>query len=326
MQLLPRIPTWVREIIIVDGASVDATVEVAREHGENVRIVLTPARGKGAALRVGFQEAVGDVIVALDADGSTDPAEISAFVGLLASGADVVMGSRFAMGGGTTDMELHRRIGNWSSPSWCASRSASTTPTFATGTSRSGATCFRASTGPSVASRSRRSSTSAPSGPASASPRFRASRRRGSGAPATCRRCPTACACCGPSSASGAATGGPSGRIRPDAWACTSCPPTHRRTATRPGRGTMHGQPSVAAHLVGGRVLLQLGTLGSAAGDDRIGAPADSPGRPVDRGRRPQRPPARATARRGRRRDDPRERGTPRVVARTQHRGARRDR
>ena len=113
MQLLPRIPTWVREIIIVDGSSVDATVQVAREHGDNVRIVLTPARGKGAALRVGFQEAVGDVIVALDADGSTDPAEISAFVGLLASGADVVMGSRFAMGGGTTDMELHRRVGNW---------------------------------------------------------------------------------------------------------------------------------------------------------------------------------------------------------------------
>ena len=49
----------------------------------------------------------------LDADGSTDPQEIAAFVGLLIAGADVVMGSRFAMGGGTDDMELHRRMGNW---------------------------------------------------------------------------------------------------------------------------------------------------------------------------------------------------------------------
>ncbi len=112
LQVLPRIPPWVLEVLIIDGSSADDTVAVAREHGTNVRIVLTPARGKGAALRVGFQEARGDVIVALDADGSTDPAEIAGFVGLLSSGADVVLGTRFAVGGGTTDMELHRRLGN----------------------------------------------------------------------------------------------------------------------------------------------------------------------------------------------------------------------
>lgn len=113
MQVLPRIPDWVLEVLIVDGLSADDTVKVAREHGPNVRVVLTSARGKGAAMRVGFQEARGDVIVALDADGSTDPAEIAGYVGLLASGADVVLGTRFAMGGGTTDMEANRRAGNW---------------------------------------------------------------------------------------------------------------------------------------------------------------------------------------------------------------------
>ena len=111
--VLPRIPEWVLEVLVIDGSSVDETVQVAREYAPQVRVVLTPARGKGAAMRVGFQEARGDVIVSLDADGSTDPAEIAGFVGLLASGADVVMGSRFAMGGGTTDMEVHRRAGNW---------------------------------------------------------------------------------------------------------------------------------------------------------------------------------------------------------------------
>ena len=114
MQVLPRIPEWVREVLIIDGSSTDDTVAVAR--GRTARTsasILTPARGKGSALRVGFQEARGDIIVALDADGSTDPAEIAGFVGLLSSGADVVLGTRFAVGGGTTDMELYRRAGNW---------------------------------------------------------------------------------------------------------------------------------------------------------------------------------------------------------------------
>jgi hypothetical protein len=51
--------------------------------------------------------------VMLDADGSTDPAEIPAFVGALLAGADFVKGSRFLQGGGTSDMSLHRKFGNW---------------------------------------------------------------------------------------------------------------------------------------------------------------------------------------------------------------------
>ena len=57
--------------------------------------------------------ATGDIIVMLDADGSTDPREIPIFVGPLLAGADFVKGSRFLQGGGTADMGFLRRAGNW---------------------------------------------------------------------------------------------------------------------------------------------------------------------------------------------------------------------
>jgi hypothetical protein len=49
----------------------------------------------------------------LDADGSTDPAEIPRFVASLIAGADFAKGSRFIAGGGSADITTIRRIGNW---------------------------------------------------------------------------------------------------------------------------------------------------------------------------------------------------------------------
>ena len=111
--VLPRIPSWVYEVILVDGQSTDRTVEMACQLWPGIRIIPQQGRGKGAALRSGFEAATGDIIVMLDADGSTSPAEIPAFVGMLVSGADFVKGSRFIQGGGTGDMEWFRRLGNW---------------------------------------------------------------------------------------------------------------------------------------------------------------------------------------------------------------------
>ncbi len=111
--VLPKIPAWVHEVIIVDGRSTDDTIAVAKQLREDVVIVLEPRKGKGIALRTGFQKATGDIIVMLDADGSTNPAEIPMYVGALLSGCDFAKGSRFIQGGGTSDMELHRKLGNF---------------------------------------------------------------------------------------------------------------------------------------------------------------------------------------------------------------------
>lgn len=101
------------ELILVDGHSIDGTAEVARHLRPDVRIVQQKRRGKGNALMDGFSAATGDIIVMMDADGSTDPHEIPAFVGALLGGADFAKGTRFAQGGGTADMPFNRRFGNW---------------------------------------------------------------------------------------------------------------------------------------------------------------------------------------------------------------------
>jgi glycosyltransferase involved in cell wall biosynthesis len=111
--VLPRLPRGLFEVILVDGNSTDRTVERAIELRPDIRIVFQPGKGKGDALRAGFAAASGDLVIAIDADGSTDPIEIPAFVGALLSGADYVKGSRFIPGGGTDDMTFTRKMGNW---------------------------------------------------------------------------------------------------------------------------------------------------------------------------------------------------------------------
>jgi glycosyltransferase involved in cell wall biosynthesis len=107
------LPRDIYEVILVDGHSTDDTVAVARRLYPDVRIVSQTRSGKGNALACGFAACRGDIIVMVDADGSADGAEIPRFVAALQGGADFAKGSRFIGDGGSADLTLLRRLGNW---------------------------------------------------------------------------------------------------------------------------------------------------------------------------------------------------------------------
>jgi glycosyltransferase involved in cell wall biosynthesis len=110
---LPKIPSIVTEVILVDGHSADDTIEVAKSIYPSIRILEQTGTGKGDAMRLGFANCTGDIIIMLDADGSAHPAEIYRFVEALMAGYDFAKGSRFVKGGGSDDLTWLRRLGNY---------------------------------------------------------------------------------------------------------------------------------------------------------------------------------------------------------------------
>lgn len=111
-RVFAAIPADVLEVVVVDGRSTDGTVAEARRLRPDVVVVDQTGRGKGNALACGFDVCQGDIIVMIDADCSTDPGEIPAFVAALRAGADYAKGSRFVLGGGSSDITHLRRHGN----------------------------------------------------------------------------------------------------------------------------------------------------------------------------------------------------------------------
>lgn len=101
-----------KEIVLVDDYSTDGTREILRNlPSENYKIFYQEANlGKGAAVRLGFNHASGDIIIVQDADLEYDPAEYSKLIAPILDGrADVVYGSRLI------GSEAHRVLYFWHS-------------------------------------------------------------------------------------------------------------------------------------------------------------------------------------------------------------------
>jgi glycosyltransferase involved in cell wall biosynthesis len=99
------------EIIVVDDGSTDGTAKVASGYKATV-LSNGRNRGKGYAVRKGFDHAQGGIIVTIDSDGAHNPKEIPELVIPLLNGTDIVAGSRFLWKRGYTTTRLNR-FGNF---------------------------------------------------------------------------------------------------------------------------------------------------------------------------------------------------------------------
>ena len=101
-------------MLVVDDGSLDDTAVIARKHGVTV-LSLPFNLGVGGALQTGFRYAVRndyDRAIQFDADGQHDPTEVQKLIDGLDDGADLMIGSRFAIGGAVTyPVGRARRVG-----------------------------------------------------------------------------------------------------------------------------------------------------------------------------------------------------------------------
>lgn len=111
-EIMPRIKKeWVDQIIIVDGGSVDGTIEYAREHG--YFILLQKAKGLFNAYREALDFATGDIVITFTPDGNSVPELIPPLIEKMKEGYDMVIASRYLEGAKSYDDDAVTRFGNW---------------------------------------------------------------------------------------------------------------------------------------------------------------------------------------------------------------------
>lgn len=112
--LFERIPlNKVDEAFVIDGGSTDGTIEFFEKKG--IRVIRQKIHGRGEAFRIGMREATGDYIIFFGPDGNETPEDILLLMNKIEEGNDMVIASRFMIGGRRDDSEHlipYRGFGN----------------------------------------------------------------------------------------------------------------------------------------------------------------------------------------------------------------------
>lgn len=102
------------EIIVVDNNSNDHTSDVVKKLGsttvQNAKVIKQTIRGKGAAVKMGVEQAVGEYLMFMDADNATPISEIEKFWPQLESGTEVVIGDRYMDQTSTAKQPWYRTV------------------------------------------------------------------------------------------------------------------------------------------------------------------------------------------------------------------------
>jgi glycosyltransferase involved in cell wall biosynthesis len=97
------------EIILIDGRSVDRTVEIAKD--KYIKIIIDNGKGKGAAIKIAINAIQSDILVFMDADGSHKPEDIPKLIQpIIDNTADLVIASRMKGGSGEFSGSLQNII------------------------------------------------------------------------------------------------------------------------------------------------------------------------------------------------------------------------
>lgn len=119
-QVVQRLPALGAhtELIFVEGHSSDGTLEACRQvaaaHPDrDIKVLVQTGRGKGDAVRLGFAQASGDLLMILDADLSVAPEDLPQFYEAMVSGVgELVMGSRLVYAMDPKAMRFLNLLGN----------------------------------------------------------------------------------------------------------------------------------------------------------------------------------------------------------------------